>query len=591
MVKKLTLTESELIDFMSTTLFEVIKEQEVIDGEIYIQDPGQGGSTPSLDYQVKKSGHEVANSSPEQFVEYWHNRCMRLTGPVKDMQSTSRYAQKCFSSMPQTSRNYMTGHNNNNRRTILLLWKEKTNKILTRIDDELVPRMTHVYDVENFTADNIELYNKYENWVASRFYQEYPELNPNKGSGWKTLEYIADAIGIVAMFFGPWGWVVSGIAGLVSAYAMWQQGNKGGAYVVGALELIPGLKLFKHIKHVKAFKRMAPEQISKGLGFFEEPTSAAYKGLNKVEKELVDYVVKNPRTVKPLLKATKQAEKTREVIKNIKNMKEFWKFAKTKEGIKHGLDKIGWKEFQQIQKALTQSQKIVKNVKNGITVAAPFVVGLVPALYAVQWAMYGVNALIFKGVINDTDDLITSAKLDDIYHYRYDRVLNQTYPYNIGFNKATCKTPDKYEFCKYWEGEEIGRDEDYTDAFKSSIPGSPPNILLLIKLWGDSERFPEITPGDSCVGVNLGEVANPGGGWRPNLNCLKDYNLNRQIGEIEAEGDKVTEDFTALLEAAKQGEITEKEAQREAGILLNMSEVEYTKINFNDIDTTEYKIY
>ena len=583
--KKTILKESELIDLLSSIVTDVIKEQ---DEEIYLQDPGQF-TTPSLDYQLKKTGFEHANSSPEQFVEFWHNRCMRTYGPVRKIESVSREAQKCFTSMPQTSRNYMTGSKNTNRRNILLLWLEKTKKILLRIDTELVSKMTHASDMSNFTADDAVLYDQYENWVASRFYKKYPKLRPGYADTWQIIEYVADAIGIVALFFGPIGWIVSGVAGLVSAFAMWQQGNKGGALIVGALELIPGLKLIKHFRHVKQFKRMDPEQISKGLTYFEEPTELAYKSLNKVEKELVDYTIKNPSIIKPLLKVTEEAMKAKDIIKNIKNMKQFWKFAKTKEGIKHGLDKIGWSEFQKIQSALTTSEKVISNVKNGIKIATPFVVGLVPALYAVQWAMYGANVLIFKGVINNTDDLITSAKLDNTYHYRYDRVINQKYPYNRGFNKAICKTPDKYEFCKnLGDTTVIGLDDDYTDAFKTSIPGSPPNILLLIKLWGDKTRFPEITPKvGGCVGVNLGEVANPGGGWRPNLSCLKDYNLNRQLGEIQTEGEELIAQTTEILEKIKAETITKKEAQREVGILLNLDQVEYDKIDFDDIDTTD----
>ena len=162
--------------------------------------------------------------------------------------------------MPQTSRNYMTGSKNTNRRNILLLWLEKTKKILLRIDTELVSKMTHASDMSNFTADDAVLYDQYENWVASRFYKKYPKLRPGYADTWQIIEYVADAIGIVALFFGPIGWIVSGVAGLVSAFAMWQQGNKGGALVVGALELIPGLKLIKHFRHVKKFKRMDPEQ-------------------------------------------------------------------------------------------------------------------------------------------------------------------------------------------------------------------------------------------------------------------------------------------------------------------------------------------
>ena len=403
---------------------------------------------------------------------------------------------------------------------------------------------------------------------------------------WQTIEYAADAIGVIALFFGPVGWIVSGVAGLVSAYASYEQGNKGTAALTLGLEIIPGFKLFKHFKHLNKFKRVSPDEIGKAFKYFEDPGEAAYKVLTKDSKAIVNYAMKNKDIIAPLLKYSDEAIKARDVIANIKTIDKFVKYAITPAGIKHGINKLSWIDFQKMQKSLKTSEKIIIKVKNGIKVATPYVVGVIPAIYGIQWAMYGANAWIFHGVINDTDDLITSAKLDDIYHYRYDRVLNQKYPYNRGFNKALCKTPDKYEFCKYWDGEEIGLDEDYTDAFKSSLPGGPPNILLLIKLWRDSERFPEIIPGDSCVGVNLGEVANPGGGWRPNLNCLKGYNLNRQLGEIQAEGEELINSMTELIEQIKEGKIKEAEARREMGIDLNLNQVEYDRIDFSDVDST-----
>ena len=426
-------------------------------------------------------------------------------------------------------------------------------------------------------------------WLQAAFKPTSGGLFKSDGSiawSWQVIEYVADAIGLVALFFGPAGWIVSGVAGLISAFAMYKQDNIGGAMVVGILELIPGFKLFKHFKHLNKFKKIPTDEIGKAFKYFEDPGEAAYKVLTKDSKAIVNYAMKNKDIIAPLLKYSDEAIKARDVIANIKTIDKFVKYAITPAGIKHGINKLSWIDFQKMQKSLKTSEKIIIKVKNGIKVATPYVVGVIPAIYGIQWAMYGANAWIFHGVINDTDDLITSAKLDDIYHYRYDRVLNQKYPYNRGFNKALCKTPDKYEFCKYWDGEEIGLDEDYTDAFKSSLPGGPPNILLLIKLWRDSERFPEIIPGDSCVGVNLGEVANPGGGWRPNLNCLKGYNLNRQLGEIQAEGEELINSMTELIEQIKEGKIKEAEARREMGIDLNLNQVEYDRIDFSDVDST-----
>ena len=402
---------------------------------------------------------------------------------------------------------------------------------------------------------------------------------------WKSLEYIADAIGIIALFFGPVGLIVSGVAGLVSAFAMYKQDNIGGAVVVGFLELIPGAKLFKHFKHLKHFKNLPTDEIAKAFGFFENPGKEAYQQLSKEAQALVNYSMTNKDIIAPLLKYSDEAIKARDVIANIKTIDKFVIYKATPSGIKHGIDKMSWSEFQKMQKSLSTSEKIMIKITDGIKVAAPFVIGAIPALYVISWAMYGANRLVFYSIIDDTDDLITSAwsrqtekMKDDDYHYRAGRVLNQTYPYNRGFKKTLSDGT-------------IERDEDYTGIFKKSIPGMPPNILLLVKLWKDKDMFPEITPvKDSCVGVELEEVANPGGGWRPNLDCLTDYNLNRVTGKIEQMSTEIATDIDALAIELQEGTIDIDEARRTVGALLGLDGEEYGKLEFPSYETVQDSI-
>ena len=40
---------------------------------------------------------------------------------------------------------------------------------------------------------------------------------------------------------------------------------------------------------------------------------------------------------------------------------------------------MGWKEFQQYQKGLTDAQKVFNKIKKGIKTASPYVIGLIPA--------------------------------------------------------------------------------------------------------------------------------------------------------------------------------------------------------------------
>ena len=563
--------EAELIDFITTTVMEVMKEQEMdADGNVFLQDPGIAGN-PSIDYQLKKTGFEFANASPEAFVQFWFNRCNRLAqskgyGPIKSMQNTTRQAEYCFTNMPQTSKNYITG---SNRRYILQLWIAEAEKIWEYIDRVLVPKMAKQYDQTNFNSSDRKYYDKYESWVNWRFKLDYEEKH---GTNYKILEYIADAIGIIGLFFGPVGWAVSTAAGLVGAFARVKQGNIGGAGVILALDIIPGFKLFKHIKHVKKFKGAGDDAIEGAFKFFDEPSEAAYKALTKTQREIVEYTLKNPTIIKPLLKTTKEAVEMRNTIKNIKSMKDFWKFSTTKTGKSYGLDKLGWKEFQQYQKSLMGAEKVMVSIKNGIKTSAPFVIALVPGLYAISWAMYGANRLVFENYISDTEDLITAKKLGNKWHYKYDRVLNQRYPYNTTFTKC----------------------EDYRKIFETEniLPGMPPNILLLVKSWGDKEMFPEIIPKkDSCMGMEMDTVANPGGGWRPNLCCLKDYNLTRQIGGPAWE-EEIMNSIDSALQALEGEEINETEARQQIGDTLNLPSTVFTQFEFpDDISDTTANTY
>jgi|MDTC01.3.fsa_nt_gb hypothetical protein len=557
MKKKLILKESELVDFLTTTLLDVIKEQEfTADGDVYIKDPGIVGN-PSVNYQVKKTGHEVANVSPETFVGYWWPKCARLKyGPVYSMQNSTDQANACFTHMPSTSTNYLTG---GNRRRILELWIEKSKQIQNQINTQLVPKMSSKYDQTNFNTKDRELYKKYEIWVNKLYVKKEDEWD---GDDWQILEYVADAIGIIGLFFGPVGWAVSTAAGLVSAYAMAKQDNIGGAAVVLGLEIIPGFKLFKHFKHLKKFKGAGDETIEGAFKFFDEPSEQAFKNLTKVERELVEYTLKNPEIIKPLLKTSTDAKKIRNTITTIKNMNDFWKFSKTKNGIKYGLDKMGWKEFQVYQKGLSDAQKVFNNIKKGIKTASPYVIGLIPGLYAVSWLMYGANKALLQNVISNTEDLITAKKLGNKWHYRYDRVLNQKYPYNTTLTKC----------------------DNYTGIFKDSIlPGSPPDILLLVKVWRDTETYPPIKPKlESCMGVEMDEIANPGGGWRPNLCCLKNYNLNRQEGILLKQQDDVIAVVDDVIQRLDAEEINDSQAKEEIGQVLNLEPAEYQKLEFPD---------
>jgi hypothetical protein len=84
------------------------------------------------------------------------------------------------------------------------------------------------------------------------------------------------------------------------------------------------------------------------------------------------------------------------------------------------------------------------------------------------------------------------------------------------------------------------------------------DILELNKVWYDKKTFPTLTGerikmDGTCVGVNLEHTPNKGGGWRPNLECLKGYSLRElSLGET---GKKME----TLLKSFADDEITRDE--------------------------------
>lgn len=361
---------------------------------------------------------------------------------------------------------------------------------------------------------------------------------------WQLLEYTADAIGIVALFFGPVGWIVSAAMGGVSAWASFEQGHTGTAALTLGLEIIPGAKLFKHFKHVKKLKGLSNETIDNGLKHFKNPTEKAYKLLSKAEKTVVDYTMKNKHTVRALLKNSKEGLDAREILKNIKTLTEFNKIAKTKKGIKLGVDKMSYVEFKNMLKAMSKYQKQIFNIEKGIKAAVPYALVLPVAAYGFSKLADYLNKYFLKLSISKTRDWITSSLEGEIYHYRMDRVLEQKYPY-------------KYYACrKNKVTNEPDCERSLTNTYKDMLDGNP---LLLLQLWYDDTTYPELKSlsktadkgeiqggwaPESCVGVDLNRSPNPGGGWRPNLNCIPSF----ELGDVSAEQERALQGFMAIAD-------------------------------------------
>tara|TARA_R110000744_G_scaffold319797_1_gene426062 strand:- start:2038 stop:3933 length:1896 start_codon:yes stop_codon:yes gene_type:complete len=366
-------------------------------------------------------------------------------------------------------------------------------------------------------------------------------VNACKGSPWKCLEYTADAIAIIALFFGPPGWVVGSVAGLVSVYSLYEQDEYGWAIAVGALEVFGIFKIIKHIKKVKHLKGVGDESIAQAIKFFDGPTKEAFQKLSPDAQKVVTQMRNDKNLIKSIVEETSSSN-ARSVINAVSDEKEFIELVKR--GTIDKLDEIGWEQFQQIQKNIKYSDKVLKNVEKGIKAVATGAVVLTGAALLLDFLQNKINIAILKGNISRTKDYITGAKLDNVYHYRYDRVMNGTYPYNDSMVQA-----------------------EYKELLNNDILG-------LNKIWYDKKTFPEITnykivdglrntnlgnEGDkiqlagTCVGVNLEHTPNKGGGWRPNLECLEGYSLRElSLGE---EGKAMEK----LLKSLDDDEITREE--------------------------------
>ena len=84
------------------------------------------------------------------------------------------------------------------------------------------------------------------------------------------------------------------------------------------------------------------------------------------------------------------------------------------------------------------------------------------------------------------------------------------------------------------------------------------------------------------MGVEMDEIANPGGGWRPNLCCLKNYNLNRQEGILLKQQDDVIAVVDDVIQRLDSEEINDSQAKEEIGQTLNLEPAEYQKLEFPD---------
>ena len=548
--KKIILKESELIDFISSTVMEVINEGKETQEETleilktYVDgDVSDEILLTKIKPQVDKKVKEICGPCLEG-----------MEGELAEQGTITKYVEVVGCTNPRAD-NYDRDANVDDGSCVIT--KSNSDYTISTLHplDKQAGRTQSCMRCHQFTSP----FGRTPN-ASELMWLNQPGFDFDRIS-WQTIEYAADAIGVIAMFFGPVGWVVSGVAGLVSAYASYEQGNKGTAALTLGLEIIPGFKLFKHFKHLNKFKRVSPDEIGKAFKYFEDPGEAAYKSLTKDSKAIVNYSMKNQRIIEPLLKYSDEVMNARDVIKNIKTINEFVKYATTKSGIKYGLNKLSWVDFQKMQKSLKTSEKIISKVKSGIKTAATIAVVLPPLTYGFILLADHLNKYFLKLSISKTRDWITSSLEGEIYHYRMDRVLEQKYPY-------------KYYACrKNKVTNEPDCERSLTNTYKDMLDGNP---LLLLQLWYDDTTYPELKSlsktadkgeiqggwaPESCVGVDLNRSPNPGGGWRPNLNCIPGF----ELGNVMSEQEDAVKAFMAIADDVS---LTEDDLYTEVNNLL-----------------------
>ena len=372
------------------------------------------------------------------------------------------------------------------------------------------------------------------------------------GNPWKCLEYTADAIAIIGLFFGPVGWAVSTVAGLVSAYALYEQEEYGWAIAVGVLEIFGIFKVIKHIKSIRHLKGVSTEAIEQAIKYFDNPTTQNFARLSPDAQKVVKQMRMDKHIINNIVKQVNSSE-TRKVIQAVTTEKEFIELVK--KGTIKQLDDIGWVEFKKLKESLKYSDIVLNKVKDGVKTVVVGGGALTGSYFVLNFLQNKINRAILSGNISDTEDYITEAKLGDKYHYRYDRVLEGRYPYNKKMVGAQYK--------------------EYLDD----------NILVLNRIWFDKERFPELrnnktSQGDelasTCVGVNVeGGSPNPGGGWRPNLDCLRDYSLS-----FNPEFDDTNILFEQILKDFSEGTITREEFNTDIERELNIPNADKFDLEF-----------
>jgi hypothetical protein len=426
-------------------------------------------------------------------------------------------------------------------------------------------------------------------------------VNACKNDPWTCLEYSADAISFISVWFGPYGWTVSAIFGFISIYAMIKNKKYGWAIIAGAFECFGVLMLIKHIKTIKVLAGYGDDTIEAGIKYFDNPTDEAFDLLSFEAKQVVIEMRKSKNTIKAIMQTVDDNE-IKHVIQQVSNEMEFVELVKL--GKVSGLDNIGWEQFKGLQKSISNSDKFMKDVEQGLKTVAKYTIALGGGYLASKWAANKINNSIFKKIINGTRDIISEQKINiqtaaipgtAIINYSVDTVLAQDPPFdtfgvsrtmNAGMTKAIEDSNTQESAHDYTAALKLGNGE-----YASSI-----GLLMLTKIWGEKDTFPPITPHKtSCVylspdtDVELDEVVNPGGGWRPNLNCLKKYHISKS--EAVASQDEFIAEMETLIHNYLEGDISEEKAQKEVVILFNLpKEIDYTEIDFSELDTLDYEI-
>lgn len=345
-----------------------------------------------------------------------------------------------------------------------------------------------------------------KNWDPPTIFERMGNVvDACKNNPAQCVEYIADIISIVALFFGPWGWVASAAFGLVSITSQYIQGKTGSATLFLALEIVGIGSIVKHFTNTAKFARAFKlKEIDAAIRYFANPSVDVLKTLTKNEVKIVDAMLKNGKSwTKTMLNATAQQEKVSKILKNVKDLKDFRSLATSAAGVEAGIGKLTYAEFKVMREEFYEQMLETNKIINGLKTAGKYSLVLGPMFAGFYVFSNILDKYFFKLSVNGTKDEITSARLGTDVNYDIEKILKPEDPYKYyGCRSSDFPFAQSIECCGEYQSEDVECDRTLRNTYVDALPNAENtgdsdwdwknNILLLLSYWYDSRTYPSL---------------------------------------------------------------------------------------------------